>query len=168
MRTSRRLAASREGRPPPSRSLSYAEALEAALCYGWIDGQKKRFDEDSWLQKFTPRGRRSVWSKRSTARRWSALIRSGGCGPRDSPPSRPPEEDGRWARAYDFRRAASVPDDLRRRSTPPGREGVLRHAERANRYGILYRIQTAVKPETRARRIAHFVEMLTRGETLFP
>ena len=149
-------------------SLSYAEALDAALCYGWIDGQKRSHDADSWLQKFTPRGAKSVWSRVNVGK-VEALEASG----RMREAARAAEEaarrDGRWARAYDSPARAEVPADFRAAlAADPGAEQFFATLSRANRYALLYRVQTAVRPETRARRIAEFVAMLARRETIHP
>ena len=150
------------------RSVSYAEALDAALCYGWIDGQKKTHDGDSWLQKFTPRGKRSVWSKtnRDHVERLTAegRMRAAGQAAIDAA-----KADGRWARAYDSARTATVPDDLQAAlDASPAASAAFAALNGANRYAVLYRVQTAVKPETRARRIRDVVAMLERGDTIHP
>jgi uncharacterized protein YdeI (YjbR/CyaY-like superfamily) len=147
-------------------TVTYAEALEVALCWGWIDAQVKRFDETYYLQRFVPRRPRSKWSKlnRESAER---LIAAGAM---REPGMRAVERaraDGRWAAAYDSPANAVVPDDLERalRKNRKAREffGTL---SSQNRYAILFRIEDAKRPETRARRIAQFGEMLERGETL--
>ena len=148
------------------RSLSYAEALDSALCYGWIDGQKKGFDADSWLQKFTPRGKRSVWSKinRDHVERLTAegRMRPAGRAAVDAA-----KADGRWERAYDSARTATVPDALQAAlDASPAASAAFAALNGANRYAVLYRVQNAVKPETRARRIAELVAMLERGEKI--
>lgn len=149
-------------------SVSYAEALDVALCFGWIDGQKKRYDSDSWLQKFTPRGKRSVWSKRNREH-VERLIASGEMRPAGLAAVEAAKGDGRWERAYDSPGSATVPEDFRAAlDAKPEAAAFFETLKGANRYGILYRIQTAAKPETRARRIADFVAMLGRRETLFP
>jgi uncharacterized protein YdeI (YjbR/CyaY-like superfamily) len=150
------------------RSVSYAEALDVALCYGWIDGQKKRYDADSWLQKFTPRGKRSVWSKRNREH-VERLVASGEMRPAGLRAVEAAKDDGRWERAYDSPGSATVPEDFRAAlDANPEAAAFFETLKGANRYGLLHRIQTAVKPETRARRIADFVAMLERRETLFP
>jgi len=150
------------------QSLSYAEALDVALCHGWIDGQKKSFDADSWLQKFTPRGRKSVWSKvnREHAER---LIRTGAMRDAGLAAIDEAKRDGRWERAYDSQRSAAVPEDFQAvLDQHPKAKAFFATLNSANRYAILWRIQTAVKAETRARRIDQFIAMLQRGETLHP
>jgi uncharacterized protein YdeI (YjbR/CyaY-like superfamily) len=149
-------------------SVSYAEALDVALCFGWIDGQKKRYDSDSWLQKFTPRGKRSVWSKRNREH-VARLVASGEMRPAGLAAVEAAKQDGRWERAYDSPGSATVPEDFRGAlDAHPEAAAFFETLKGPNRYGILYRIQTAVKPETRSRRIADFVAMLRRRETLFP
>lgn len=143
------------------------EALDAALCYGWIDGQARSEGETSWLQKFTPRGKRSTWSKRNREN-VERLIAAGLMRPAGMREVEAARADGRWDRAYDSPATASIPPDL---------EAALEQSPRAkeffaslnsiNRYAILHRIQTAVKPETRARRIEKLVAMLERGEKLY-
>jgi uncharacterized protein YdeI (YjbR/CyaY-like superfamily) len=147
-------------------SVGYPDVLEVALCWGWIDGQRKSLDDDWFLQRFTPRRARSRWSRinRDTA---SRLIDTGLMQPPGLREVERAKADGRWDAAYAGPAAAEIPEDLAR---------ALRRSKRAreffatlnaqNRYAILYRIQDAKRPETRARRIAQFVEMLARGETL--
>jgi uncharacterized protein YdeI (YjbR/CyaY-like superfamily) len=150
------------------QSVTYDEALDVALCYGWIDGQKEKYDEASWLQKFTPRGKKSMWSKRNREH-GERLIAAGQMQPAGYAAIEAAKADGRWDRAYDSPASASVPDDFRAAlAKHPEAEAFFEKLKGANRYAILYRIQTAVKPETRARRIAKFVAMLERGETIYP
>ena len=149
-------------------SLSYAEALDAALCYGWIDGQKRSHDADSWLQKFTPRGAKSVWSRVNVAK-IEALEAAGRMRAAGRAAVEAAQRDGRWARAYDSPARAEVPEDFRAAlAAHPDAERFFATLSRANRYALLYRVQTAVRPETRARRITEFVAMLGRRETLHP
>jgi uncharacterized protein YdeI (YjbR/CyaY-like superfamily) len=146
-------------------SLSYAEALDVALCHGWIDGMKKSYDADSWLQKFTPRGAKSTWSKvnREHAER---LIRAGRMRPAGLAAIEAARRDGRWERAYDSQKSASVPADFQAAlDRNPDAKAFFATLKSANRYAFLYRIQTAAKAETRARRIEQFIAMLQRGET---
>ena len=149
-------------------SVTRDEALDAALCYGWIDGQARRHDEESWLQKYTPRGRRSIWSKRNRER-VERLIDTGLMQPAGLAAIEAARRDGRWQRAYDSPATASVPPDLQAalEQRPAARE-LFESLTGRNRYAILNRIQTAVKEETRTRRILKFVEMLERGETIYP
>jgi len=149
----------------PLRSVTYAEALDVALCYGWIDGQKRSHDADSFLQRFTPRTRRSPWSKRNRehVERLTAAgeMHAAGLAAVDAA-----RDDGRWDRAYDSPRTATVPDDLRAAlDADPAAAAAFATIGAADRFAILYRIQTAVRPETRRRRIADFVAMLARGES---
>lgn len=147
-------------------SVSYAEALDVALCYGWIDGQKRSHDADSWLQKFTPRGKRSVWSKVNRDK-VEALVAAGRMMPAGLAAVESAKQDGRWDRAYDSPSKATVPDDLQAAlDAAPDAAAFFATLNGQNRYAVLWRIQTAVKPETRARRIEQFVAMLARGETL--
>jgi uncharacterized protein YdeI (YjbR/CyaY-like superfamily) len=150
------------------RSITYAEAVETALCWGWIDGQARRIDETWYVQKFTPRGARSVWSKINCAKA-AALIRAGKMKAAGLAEIERAKRDGRWARAYDSPSRATVPDDLAAALVRNARaraffDGLDSH----NRYAILHRVQTAKKPETRARRIAQFVTMLAHREKLYP
>lgn len=149
-------------------SVTRDEALEVALCYGWIDGQARSYDDDSWLQKFTPRTKRSAWSKKNREH-VERLVASGQMQPAGLAEVRAAQADGRWERAYDSPSNATVPEDLQRAldSHPQARE-FFETLSGTNRYAILHRIQTAVKPETRARRITKFVEMLERREKLYP
>ena len=152
----------------PLQSVTYAEALDLALCFGWIDGQKRRHDADSFLQKFTPRRQRSAWSKRNREH-VERLIAAGEMHPAGLAAVAAAKADGRWDRAYDSPGTVTVPDDLQAAlDEHPEASAFFGTLTGTNRYAILYRIQTAVKPETRARRIAEFVAMLERKETLHP
>jgi uncharacterized protein YdeI (YjbR/CyaY-like superfamily) len=149
-------------------SVGYPDVLEVALCFGWIDGQRRSLDDDFYLQRFTPRRGRSRWSRAN--REWATrLIESGAMrepGLREVERAR---ANGRWDAAYAGQRTAEVPDDLRR--ALDGNQAAARFFETLdaqNRYAVLYRVQDAKRPETRARRIAQFVEMLARGERLRP
>jgi uncharacterized protein YdeI (YjbR/CyaY-like superfamily) len=149
-------------------SVSQAEAVEAALCYGWIDGQAQSIDENYWLQRFTPRTARSKWSKRNRARAIQ-LIERGEMKPAGLREVERAKSDGRWHAAYDAPSTATVPDDLRveLQRNPEARE-FFASLDSRNRYAILHRIQDAKRPETRARRIAKFVEMLNERQKLYP
>jgi uncharacterized protein YdeI (YjbR/CyaY-like superfamily) len=150
------------------QSLSYAEALEVALCYGWIDGQKKSYDESSWLQKFTPRGPKSIWSKINREKA-QQLIESGKMRPAGLKAIESAKGDGRWDAAYDSQRSAEVPTDFQAAlDSNPEAQAFFATLNRVNRYAILFRIQTAKKPETRAKRIEQFIGMLERHEKLYP
>jgi uncharacterized protein YdeI (YjbR/CyaY-like superfamily) len=149
-------------------SVSYDEALDVALAYGWIDGQKGRFDDEYWLQRFTPRKPRSRWSKINCARA-GALIASGRMRPAGLGEVKRAKADGRWEAAYEGQRAATVPEDLQRAlDENPRAAEFFATVSGANRYAILYRVGDAKRPETRARRIAQFVEMLAEHRTLHP
>jgi uncharacterized protein YdeI (YjbR/CyaY-like superfamily) len=152
----------------PIQSLSYAEALEAALCYGWIDAQKKGESEHAWLQRFTPRRRKSIWSKVNREKS-TALIEAGRMQSAGLQQVERAKQDGRWDAAYDSPGNAEVPDDLQAALDRNARANAFfRTLDRANRYAILWRIQTAKKAETRARRVRQFVEMLDRHEKIHP
>jgi uncharacterized protein YdeI (YjbR/CyaY-like superfamily) len=147
-------------------SVSYAEALDVALCHGWIDGQKRTFDADSWLQKFTPRGKRSTWS-RVNRDKVEALTAAGRMRPAGLAAVEAARADGRWDRAYDSPAAATVPPDLRAAlDASPDAAAFFATLDGANRYAVLWRVQTAARPETRARRIEQLVSRLARGERL--
>ncbi|HEU4995317.1 MAG TPA: YdeI/OmpD-associated family protein [Gemmatimonadaceae bacterium] len=148
------------------RSIRYAEALEIALCYGWIDGQANSIDDNWYSQRFTPRRTRSLWSKRNrdiVAR----LIDEGRMQPAGQAEIDRAQADGRWAAAYDSPAKAKVPDDLTAalRKSPAARR-FFESLDSQNRYAILHRLMTAKKPETRAKRLATFVEMLREGRKI--
>jgi len=148
--------------------VTYAEALEVALCFGWIDGQKAALDDAFWLQKFTPRRPKSVWS-RINRDKAEDLIARGEMAPAGLREIERAKADGRWEAAYEPQRTATVPDDLR--DALEGNEAArafFAELNAANRYALLHRIQTAKRPETRARRIARFVAMLAEGKRLYP
>ncbi|HET6567085.1 MAG TPA: YdeI/OmpD-associated family protein [Rhodothermales bacterium] len=150
------------------QSVSYAEALDAALCYGWIDSQKKGYDASSWLQRFTPRGPKSIWS-RINREKAQALMEAGRMKPAGLAAVERAKEDGRWAAAYDSQRNATVPDDLQvELDRNPKARAFFSTLDSANRYAVLFRIQTAKRPETRAKRIASLVGMLERNEKIHP
>ena len=152
----------------PVQSVSYAEALEAALCYGWIDAQKKPESEHAWLQRFTLRRPKSIWSKVNREKA-AALIKAGRMRPAGLDQVARAKQDGRWDAAYDSPANAEVPDDLAAaldRNAPA--KAFFQTLDRANRYAVLWRIQTVKKAETRARRIREFVAMLERHEKLHP
>jgi uncharacterized protein YdeI (YjbR/CyaY-like superfamily) len=149
-------------------SVSHPEALESALCYGWIDGQRKPEGEATWLQKFTPRKPRSLWSKVNREKAL-ALIESGRMRPAGLREVERARGDGRWEAAYDRQGAAAVPEDLQAAlDASPEARAFFETLNSQNRYAILFRTQTAKKAETRARRIRQFVEMLERREKLHP
>ena len=149
-----------------SASVTYAQALEVALIWGWIDGQKGKLDEAWWLQKFTPRGSRSMWSKINRDKA-TALIAAGKMMPSGLAEVDRAKKDGRWERAYESQKSALVPKDLARAlADNPRAQKFFATLEAHNRYAILWRVHNAKKPETRARRIAKFVAMLAKGEKL--
>ena len=149
-------------------SVTYAEALEAALCYGWIDGQKQKGDASTWLQKFTPRGPRSGWS-RINREKAEALIESGRMRAPGLAAVERARRNGQWDSAYESPSRATVPEDLRKAlSRNRAARDFFKTLNGANRYAILYRLQTASRPETRARRLSQFIEMLAQGKTLHP
>ena len=149
-------------------SVTYAEAVEVALCYGWIDGQAKRLDDEHYLQRFTPRRARSKWSKinRDKAEK---LIASGAMRMAGKNEVERAKSDGRWDAAYDAPSTATVPDDLRLEleRNDAARE-FFERLNATNRYAILHRIQDAKRPETRVRRIEKFIAMLEREEKIYP
>jgi uncharacterized protein YdeI (YjbR/CyaY-like superfamily) len=156
------------GKPGGAPSPSYAAALDVALAWGWIDGQKRALDERAWLQRFTRRRSRSPWSKRNRARA-EALLRAGAMHPPGVAEVERARADGRWDAAYDSAATSGVPDDLAAALAADRRaHAFFDQLDAANRYAVLYRVQTAKRPETRARRIATFVAMLARHETLHP
>lgn len=147
-------------------SVTYPEAVEIALCWGWIDGQKKSLDDQHYLQRFTPRRARSVWS-RINVNKVQALIEAGRMQAPGQAQIEAAKADGRWARAYDGARTSTVPEDLQAAlNAEPAAKAFFASINASNRYAILWRIQTAARAETRARRIAQLVEMLARGETI--
>jgi uncharacterized protein YdeI (YjbR/CyaY-like superfamily) len=147
-------------------SVTYAEALEVALCYGWIDGQKRSHSATAWLQKFTPRGKKSIWSKINRAKAL-ALAKTGRMRPAGLEEMTKAKRDGRWGQAYDSPGTATVPRDLRAAlDASPRAKSFFASLDGGNRYAVLWRVQTAKKAETRAKRIAQFVAMLERGEKL--
>ncbi|MEU6532210.1 YdeI/OmpD-associated family protein [Streptomyces sp. NPDC046928] len=149
-------------------ALDYAQALDVALCYGWIDGQKAGLDDQWWLQRFTPRTARSRWSKVNRDKA-TALIEQGRMQPAGQAEVDRAKADGRWDAAYDSPRTATVPDDLAAAlAAEPAAAEFFETLDRQNRYAILYRVQDAKRPETRARRIEKFVAMLAKGEKLHP
>jgi uncharacterized protein YdeI (YjbR/CyaY-like superfamily) len=148
--------------------VTYAQALDQALCYGWIDGQKQKFDQDSWLQRFTPRRPRSGWSKINTQHA-ERLMKFGEMTPAGLKAIEAAKLDGRWKAAYDSPRNAVPPDDfLRELNKNRKAKAFFETLNNSNTYAIVYRLQTAKKPETRTKRIQQFVAMLARNEKLHP
>jgi uncharacterized protein YdeI (YjbR/CyaY-like superfamily) len=149
-------------------SVTYLEALHAALCFGWIDGQARSVDDASYVQRFTPRRARSIWSQRNREFA-TALIEAGRMQPAGLREVERAQADGRWEAAYDAPSTATVPEDLQRAlDASPEAAAFFATLNGQNRYAILHRVQTAKRPETRARRIERFVAMLEQGETLYP
>ncbi|MES2129834.1 MAG: YdeI/OmpD-associated family protein [Pseudomonadota bacterium] len=156
----------KKGAPQPT--VSHPQALEVALCFGWIDAIKKSEGPHYWLQRWTPRSRRSIWSKVNRA---SALayVANGRMQPSGLAEVRRAQLDGRWDAAYDAVSASSIAPDLQAAlDARPGAEAFFNTISSQNRYAITFRIQTAKKPETRARRIEQFADMLARRETIHP
>jgi uncharacterized protein YdeI (YjbR/CyaY-like superfamily) len=148
--------------------VSYQAALEIALCWGWIDGQSKAKDAESWLRKFVPRGRRSIWSKINRDKAL-ALIDAGRMQPPGLAEVERAKRDGRWQAAYDSARSAEIPSDLAAALAKSATAAAFfKTLNAANRYAVLFRVQTPKKAETRARKISELVAMLERGETLHP
>jgi uncharacterized protein YdeI (YjbR/CyaY-like superfamily) len=161
------LVLAKKGTTHPT-ALVYDEALVEAICFGWIDGQLARRDEMTFRRRFSPRGAQSPWSKRNVALA-ERLATSGRMHRSGKDQVRRAKEDGRWEAAYAGQADAQVPEDLADALTANPRAGeMFGTLTSANRYSILYRISTAKKDETRARRIEQFVEMLARGETIHP
>jgi len=148
-------------------SVTYEEALDVALCYGWIDGQKKGFDDQYWLQKFTPRGPKSIWSKINTEKA-ERLIASGEMKPAGLKAIEAARQDGRWEAAYASQKNISISEDFQAALDKNKKaKAFFETLNSANRYAILFRIHNAKKPETRAKQIQQFVEMLEKGEKIY-
>jgi uncharacterized protein YdeI (YjbR/CyaY-like superfamily) len=161
------LLLAKKGTESPT-SLSYAQALEEALCSGWIDGQVKSHDAATFRQRFTPRRRRSIWSVRNTGI-VAALADEGRMRPRGAAEIEAAKADGRWERAYAGPATIEVPDDLTAAlAAEPAAAALFATLTGQNRYAVLHRVVTAPNPETRARRLAKLVDMLARGETPYP
>ena len=149
-----------------SASVTYAEALDGALAWGWIDGQKGTFNDVWWLQRFTARTAKSPWSKINRAKA-ERLIAAGTMEAPGLADVERAKRDGRWERAYDGARSSIVPADLSAAFARNNRaRAFFETLDGTNRYAILYRVQTAKKPETRAERIARFVALCARHETI--
>jgi uncharacterized protein YdeI (YjbR/CyaY-like superfamily) len=149
-------------------SLTYDQALEEALCHGWVDGQLQPRDATTFRRRFTPRRSRSSWSKRNV-RLVNRLVSEGRMRPAGAAAVDRARADGAWDAAYEGQAAIEVPPDLAAAlAAAPKAEAMFRRLSRANRYAVLYRIADARRPGTRARRIETFVEMLCRGQTVYP
>jgi uncharacterized protein YdeI (YjbR/CyaY-like superfamily) len=147
-------------------SIGYAEGLELALCFGWIDSQKRGLDEKFFLQRFTPRRPRGRWSRINRVK-VEALIAAKAMRPAGMAEVKAAKADGRWDAAYEGARTAKVPDDLRRElDANEAARDFFATLDSSNRYAILYRLDDAKKPETRERRLRKFVAMLERGEKI--
>ncbi|MEO6547228.1 MAG: YdeI/OmpD-associated family protein [Ferruginibacter sp.] len=149
-------------------TITYSEALDVALCYGWIDGQKKPYDTESWLQKFTPRRPKSIWSKRNREH-IERLEKSGEMKVAGIKQVEAAKADGRWEQAYDSSTNMVVPTDfLKELAKNKKAEIFFKTLNKTNTYSIVWRLQTAKKLETRDKRIKEIIEMLTNGEKYHP
>ena len=149
-------------------SVTYDEAVESALCYGWIDSQKKAFDETTWIQKFTPRSAKSYWSKVNTQKA-EALIASGRMKPQGMKAIETAKQNGNWDNAYSAQSIATLPEDFAAELLQNTKaKSFYDSMNSQNKYAIIFRLQHAKKPETRLRLIARFLEMLEKGEKIYP
>jgi uncharacterized protein YdeI (YjbR/CyaY-like superfamily) len=161
------LVLAKKGVTEPTR-LTYDEALEEALCHGWIDGQVRRRDDATYLQRFTPRRARSPWSQRNVGIA-TRLMSDGRMHERGIAEIERARADGRWAAAYAGPAAIEVPDDLAAAlAAEPAAQALFDRLTSQNRYAVLYRVTTAKRADTRARRIEQYVALLARGETPYP
>ncbi len=161
------LVLAKKGTTKPT-TLSYDDALDEAICFGWIDGQLGRRDDATFRRRFTPRNARSPWSQRNVTLA-ERLLASGRMHQTGEDEVQKAKADGRWQTAYAGQATVEVPDDLKKALIAnPQAEAMFDTLTSANRYAVLYRVGNAKRPETRARRIAQFVEMLARGETIHP
>ena len=150
------------------QTITYAEALDVALCYGWIDGQKKAYDTESWLQKFTPRRPKSIWSKRNREH-VERLDKSGMMEAAGIKEVEAAKADGRWEQAYESSSNMTVPEDfLNELAKDKKAEAFFKTLNKTNIYSIVWRLQTAKKPETRNKRMKAILEMLHKGEKFHP
>jgi uncharacterized protein YdeI (YjbR/CyaY-like superfamily) len=148
------------------KSITYPEAVEVALCYGWIDGLKRPESATTWLQRFTPRRQRSIWSE-INRNKALGLIAGGRMMPAGLEEVERAKRDGRWDAAYASPKSATMPPDFQKElNRHPKAKAFFKTISRTNSYAIMWRIQTAKKPETRARRIATYIEMLEKGDTI--
>ena len=162
------MAGPRQARQQRPTTLTYDEALDEALCHGWIDGQVSRRDEASYRQRFTPRRARSSWSERNVGI-VERLLGEERMRPAGLAAVERAKADGRWDAAYAGQRSMEVPDDLAAAlDAEPSAKAMFEALTSQNRYAVLYRIHSAKRSDTRARRIEHFVGMLARGETVHP
>ena len=161
------LVLAKKGTTEPT-SLGYDDALEEALCHGWIDGQTRRRDDGTYLQRFTPRRPRSSWSKRNVGIA-ERLLAEGRMRPAGIAEVERAKADGRWEAAYAGAATIDVPPDLAAAlASSPKAQASFDSLDGRNRYAVLYRVMTARRPETRAQRIARFIDLLARGETPYP
>jgi uncharacterized protein YdeI (YjbR/CyaY-like superfamily) len=160
------LVLSKKGTTKPT-TLTHDTALEEALCYGWIDGQAAPRDETTWRQRFTPRRQRSLWSKRNTGI-VARLKEEGRMHPRGIAEVERAKADGRWEAAYAGSNIEVPPELVAALAAKPKAQKMFETLNSQNRYAVLYRITTARRPETRAKRIEQYVAMLARGETIYP
>lgn len=162
-----RLVLAKKGVTDPT-SLTYDQALDEALCFGWIDGQVAKRDETTYLQRFTPRRARSMWSKRNVGIA-ERLVAEGRMDPAGQAEIDRAEADGRWDRAYEGTATIDVPDDLSAAlDASPRAKAMFEILTSQNRYAILFRLRNTKRPETRARNLDKFIAMLARGETIYP
>jgi uncharacterized protein YdeI (YjbR/CyaY-like superfamily) len=149
-------------------TVTYTEALDVALCYGWIDGQKDRHGGEAWLQRFTPRRPKSAWSKTNTGHA-KRLIQEGRMKPAGHRQIEVAKKDGRWEKAYPAQGTAAYPEDfLREVNKNKKAKAFLKTLDSANRYAIIYRLHAAKKPETREKRLKQYVAMMAKGQKLHP
>ena len=149
-------------------SLTYAEALEEALCHGWIDGQRKSRDEQTFIQRYTPRRAQSMWSKRNVDL-VARMEEEGRMRPAGRAEIERAKADGRWDKAYGGSSAKEIPEDLAAAlAAEPRAQAMFEILTSANRFAVVFRVNSAKKPETRAKRITQYVEQLARGETIYP
>lgn len=149
-------------------SLTYDQALEEALCHGWIDGQRRSRDEQTFIQRYTPRRTRSMWSKRNVdlVARMEEEGRMRAAGRAEIERAK---SDGRWDKAYGGAAAQEIPEDLAAAlAAEPTAQAMFEILTSANRFAVVHRVNNAKRPETRAKRIGQFVEQLSRGETVYP
>ncbi|MFD0693087.1 YdeI family protein [Paenibacillus sp. GCM10027628] len=149
-------------------SVSYDEALESALCFGWVDSRKEAFDEQTWLQRFTPRGAKSIWSKINKEKA-EKLIANGKMRTSGFKAIEAAKQNGLWDKAYESQSVASVPEDFAMElELHVKAKAFYEQLDRQNKYAILFRIHNAKKQETREKRIRQFVVMLENGEKIYP
>lgn len=146
------------------KTITYAEALDESLCYGWIDGQKKTFDKQAWLQKFCPRGPKSIWSKVNITH-IERLTKAGKMMPQGLKAVASAKADGRWTKAYDSPSKTTIPDDfLKELKKNKKAYEFYKTLNKANLYSIAFRLQTAKKPETRQKRMELILHMLSKEQ----